>query len=104
MIAGYILGLSDYTREFIIADSDETPRVLYKTLQEAENALKQWIKTFKSFSPALYGEVYPYENTSPVKELERTGRAVYGWGTYEYDDEDVRPRPLCIFSIAWSQS
>jgi len=53
MIAGYVLGLSDFTRDFIIADSDETPRVLYRTLQEAENALRVWIKTFKSFNPAL---------------------------------------------------
>jgi hypothetical protein len=103
MIAGYVLGLSDFTRDFIIADPEETPRVLYRTLQEAENALRVWIKTFKSFNPALYGEVYPYEHTSALKELERTGRAVYGWGTYDGDDEEgIRPRPLCIFSIPWS--
>jgi hypothetical protein len=103
MIAGYVLGLSDSSREFIIADSEETPRVMYKSLQDAENALKQWLKAFKSFNPALYGEVYPYENTTPVKELERTGRAVYGWGNYEGDeDEGIRPRALCIFSIPWS--
>lgn len=102
MIAGYVLGLSDSSSEFIIADPDETPRVLYRTLQEAETALKLWLKEFISFNPALYGQVYPYENTSAAKELERTGRAVYGWGLYPEDDEDVRPRPICIFSISWA--
>jgi hypothetical protein len=102
MIAGYILGLSDSSSEFILADSDETPRVLYKTLQEAEKALKEWLKEFRSFNPALYGQVYPYENTTPAQELERKGRAVYGWVLYDEDDEDVRPRPICIFSINWA--
>ena len=102
MIAGYVLGLSDSSHEFFLADPEETPRVLYRTLHEAETALKVWIKEFRSFNPALYGEVYPYENTSASRELERVGRAVYGWGLYADDDEDVRPRPLCIFSISWS--
>ena len=102
MIAGYILGLSDSSHEYILADPDETPRVLYRTLKDAENALKEWVKEFHSFNPALYGEVYPFDNTTPIKELERTGRAIYGWGKYEDDDENDRPMPLCIFSIPWS--
>lgn len=101
MIAGYVLGFSD-SFEFVLADADETPRVLYRTVREAEAALKEWIKEFKSFNPALYGEVYPYDNTTALKELERTGRAIYGWGLYEDDDENIRPRPVCIFSIPWS--
>jgi hypothetical protein len=102
MIAGYILGLSDSSSEFFLADPDETPRVLYKTLQEAETALKIWLKEFRSFNPALYGEVYPYENTTAAKELELKGRAVYGWGLYHEDDEDIRPHAICIFSLPWS--
>lgn len=102
MIAGYVLGLSDSSREIILAHPDETPRVLYKTLQEAEAALKLWLKEFRFFNQALYGQVYPYENTTPAKELETTGRAVYGWVLYPEDDEDVRPRPICIFSLPWA--
>jgi hypothetical protein len=76
--------------------------VLYKNLHDAEIALKAWLKEFRSFNPALYGQVYPYENTTPSQELERNGRAVYGWGLYHEDEDDIRPRAICIFSIPWA--
>jgi hypothetical protein len=102
MIAGYIIGFTDSSNEITLADPEDTPRVLYKTLNEAEIALKKMIsKHGVLFTRALYGEVYPYENTTAQKELERTGRAVYGWIQYENED-DVRRVSICIISISWS--
>jgi hypothetical protein len=101
MIAGYIIGFSDSSNEFTLPDVNDTPRVLYKTLVEAETGLKKMIAQYEIFTPALYGEVYPYENTTPQKELERNGRAVYGWIQYENED-GVHRVSACIFSISWS--
>ena len=101
MIAGYIIGFSDSSNEFTLADPEDTPRVLYKTLGEAEIGLKKMIAKYEVFTPALYGQVYPYENTTPQKELERTGRAVYGWIQYENED-GIQRVSTCIFSIPWS--
>jgi hypothetical protein len=97
MIAGYVVGYSDESHTFI--GCSETPNVLYKTLKEAEVALKRWAEGFDTFNPALYGEVYPYEHTTAEKELERTGRAIYGWGQYEWEE---RSNPVCIFSLNWA--
>ena len=101
MIAGYIIGFSDSSNEFTLADPEDTPRVLYKTLDEAEIALKKMIGKYEVFTPALYGQVYPYENTTARKELERVGRAIYGWIQYENED-GIQRVSVCIFSIPWS--
>jgi hypothetical protein len=101
MIAGYIIGFSDSSNEFTLPDVNDTPRVLYKTLNEAEQGLKKMIASYEVFTPALYGEVYPFENTTPQKELERTGRAIYGWIQYESED-GIQRVSVCIFTLPWS--
>ena len=57
MIAGYVIGFSDSSNEFTLPDVNDTPRVLYKTLDEAEQGLKKMIAKYEVFTPALYGEV-----------------------------------------------
>jgi len=69
-----------------IPSADITPRCVYGTIDAAENALNKLIGGLKSFSPALYGEVYPFENTTARAEIASKGRAVYGWAK-EVDDE-----------------
>ena len=77
---------------FLIVFSDEipsadiTPRCVYGTIDAAEAALNKLIGGLKNFSPALYGDVYPFENTTARAEIASKGRAVYGW-TKEVDDE-----------------
>ena len=77
---------------FLIVFSDEipsadiTPRCVYGTIDAAEAALNKLIGGLKNFSPALYGEVYPFENTTARAEIASKGSAVYGW-TKEVDDE-----------------
>jgi len=101
MIAGYIIGFTDSSNEITLADPEDTPRVLYKTLGEAEIGLKKMIASYEVFMPALYGEVYPFENTTVQKELQRLGRAIYGWIQYENED-GIQRVSVCIFSISWS--
>ena len=58
---------------FLIVFSDEippadiTPRCVYGTIDAAEAALNKLIGGLKSFSPALYGEVYPF----PIVDVEK---------------------------------
>jgi hypothetical protein len=89
-VAGYMLAYSDDTYEgpSIIPGTELMPRVIYKTVSEAEKGLEVWKKKFENFSPALYGEVYPYENTTAREQIEKKGYAIYGWtidtsGDYE---------------------
>ena len=72
-----------------IPSADITPRCVYGTIEAAEAALNKLIGGIKSFSPALYGEVYPFENTTARAEIASKGRAVYGWAKDLDDDGDV---------------
>jgi hypothetical protein len=80
-IAGYMLVYSDdvYEGPSIIPTPDLVPRVLYRTIGEAEKALEVWKGKLDHFTPALYGEVYPYENTTALQQIEKKGYAIYGW-------------------------
>jgi len=85
-----MLAYSDdmYEGPSILPDANIMPRVLYKTISAAEKGLETWKKKFDNFSPVLYGEVYPYENTNAREQIEKKGYAIYGWtmdasGDYE---------------------
>jgi len=98
-VAGYVLAYSDGSHEgpSILPQGDASPRVLYKTIEEAEKALDDWKKKIDTFLPVLYGEVYPYEKTSAREEIQKKGYAVYGWAV----DEDER-YGIFILEIRWA--
>ena len=89
---GYILAYSDeyYDGPSIMPAATVMPRKLYKTIEEAEEALRTWAKKLPTFQPIMYGEVYPYDNTTAREQILKKGHALYGWTTDEVDDEPVR--------------
>jgi|UniRef100_A0A6C0K0J0 hypothetical protein len=79
----------DYNGANIIPSDDTTPRIVYATIDGAENALTQMIEGLSNYSPALYGEAYPIENTTARNEIAKKGSAVYGWTRDAGDDGEI---------------
>jgi hypothetical protein len=70
-------------------DPEDTPRVLYKSYEAATTALKAMVKKHKAV-PILYGEVFPYENTTFESTLAAKGCAFYGYIEKEIDGDVYR--------------
>jgi len=102
-VIGYILTYSDdvYEGPSILPGSDVMPRVLYRTIGEAEEALELWKKKIDNFMPVLYGQVYPYENTTAREQIQKKGYAVYGWTSDISEDEPVR-YGIFILQVKWA--
>lgn len=105
-LAGYIIAYSDenYEGPSILPQTsvnETVPRSIYKTIDGAEKELQKWVKTLPSFSPALYGEVFPFENTTARKELEKKGSALYGWAKDELDDGSIVQYGVYIIALMW---
>ena len=86
--AGYLVVYADDATDTVIPDDESIPRVMYKTLEAARAAAVEWMETFSAHRFALYGEAYPYDNTTLEAEVGSKGRGVIGW--VSYDDEDGR--------------
>jgi hypothetical protein len=98
-VAGYVLVFSDEDYDAVFPTTDAVPRVLYPSAEAAVNAVQTWAKTFDRFRPVLYGQAYPYENTSFVGELAKTGRALYGWAEMEDEDGETTRFGLCVTAL-----
>ena len=87
-----MLAYSDdvYEGPSILPGVEAMPRVLYKTIDDAEKALEVWKKKIDSFTPVLYGEVYPYDKTTARLQIEKKGHAIYGWTIDMSEDEPIR--------------
>ena len=87
----YIIVFSheDYDGSHIIPSADIAPRRVNASIEAAEAALNTLIESLNEFSPALYGEVYPFENTTAREEIAKKGKAVYGWAKDITDEGDV---------------
>jgi hypothetical protein len=79
----------DYDGANIIPSDEVTLRCVYGTIDAAEHALNKLIGNLTNYSPTLYGEVYPIENTTARNEIEKKGSAVYGWTRETSDDGDI---------------
>ena len=96
---GYLITFSDDDYDSILPAKDSLPRVVYRSLEEAVRVLESWAKTFDLFRPALYGEAYPYENTTLAAEVAKTGRGIYGWVEMVDEDGEVTRYGLSISSV-----
>lgn len=96
---GYMVCFTDNDYEAIFPGAESVPRIVHRTQAAAEAALQEWVKTFDTFKPVLYGEAFPYDSTNPTKELETKGRALYGWVTLEDEDGDELRYGLCIVTV-----
>jgi len=103
-VAGYMLLYSDdvYEGPSILPGTQMIPKVLYKTIEEAEAALEVWKKKLPKFLPVLYGEVYPYDRTTARDEIKKKGYAIYGWAIVDEDDEDPVRYGMHILEVRWS--
>jgi hypothetical protein len=99
MIAGYVLVFSDDAYEAIFPTADTIPRRLYESQEAVKAALDAWANTFETFRPVLYGQAYPYENTTFEGELSRKGRALYGWAELRDEDGDLIRYGLCATAL-----
>jgi hypothetical protein len=87
----------------VVPAADITPRCVYVTIDAAENALNKLISELKNFTPALYGEVYPFENTTARAEIASKGRAVYGWTKDVGDDGEIIQYGVYIETLSLEQ-
>lgn len=85
---GYTLILSD-TVSSNMAFLPDADTLVYTKLEAAIMALKGFAATLNT-TPILYGETFPYEDTSFEAELEQKGFAIYGIGDYVIGDEMCR--------------
>jgi hypothetical protein len=91
----------DYDGSNIIPSADIAPRRVYPSIEAAEAALNEVIHKLHNFSPALYGEVYPFENTTAREEIAKKGKAVYGWAKDITDDGDVIQYGIYIDTLSF---
>ena len=99
-IAGYVLVFSDEDYDAVFPQDDPAVRrVLYPTVDAAVAAIKRWAEAFDLFRPVLYGQAFPYENTTFESELARTGRAMYGWAEMVDEDGEVTRYGLCAVAL-----
>ena len=103
-VAGYILTYSDdvYEGPSILPSAEAMPRVIYKTIDDAEKALEGWKKRFDSFIPVLYGEVYPYDTTTAREQIAKKGFAIYGWTTDTSVDYEPVRYGVYILEVRWA--
>ena len=98
MIA-YTIALSDSigsTTAFFPASE----AVIYKNYEQARQALNGFVVGL-NLVPILYGETFPYDNTTFQETLDEKGFAVYGVCDYVIDGESCRvPIGLKRVSIA----
>jgi hypothetical protein len=100
-IAGYMICYSDsvYNGPYILPLDDTMPRMIHPTFEGAETMMRKWLTTVGTFQPALYGSVYPFEDTTAAKEMESKGFALYGWVDDESEDERYG---IYIVAIPWA--
>jgi hypothetical protein len=106
-VAGYIIAYSDdtYDGPSIIALNDMldvNPREIHRTIEAAEKRVSEIVKEMPLFSQALYGEVFPFENTSMKNEIEKKGFGLYGWYKDVFDDGSVVQYGVYIMALKWS--
>ena len=94
-----MLAYSDNAYDTIIPDENIVPHKIYKTVAAAEAVLKGWIEKLENFREVLYGKAYPYDKTTPMKELEDNGRALYGWTTVLDEDGDKDTFSIYIVAV-----
>jgi len=82
----YTIVYTDEGGDTILPDDETLPRVLFTSLKEAEELAKQWIKTFDHHRLTLYGEAYPFDQTTLENEMSTKGHAPVGW--FRVQDED----------------
>jgi hypothetical protein len=75
-----------------------TPTV-YLSLEAAKDALKAAAARFPSFQQVLYGEAYPFENTTFDQVLATRQQAIYGWGIILPEDEDDLPEKVAVVLV-----
>ena len=84
----YAVVYVDESGDTILPDDENLPRVLYSSMKASEEAARRWMKTFDCHRFALYGEAYPYDETTLEQEVRTKGRGTVGWITMEDEDGD----------------
>lgn len=95
----YVIAFADDEYDAVIPAADAVPRLFYGSLEEAVRAVDAWSKSFDVFRPALYGQAYPYENTTLAQEVAKSGRALYGWAEFSDEDGETTRYGLCIVAL-----
>lgn len=98
-MAVYILAFNDEEYDAILPTADAVPRVFYGSLEDAVRAVDIWAKSFEVFRPALYGQAYPYENTTLAQEVAKSGRGLYGWAEFKDEGGETTRYGLCIVAV-----
>jgi hypothetical protein len=97
---GYTIAFSDTMSSDMVFLPAHKDVLVYSDLGSALLALKGFTVNM-NFVPILYGETFPYENTTFEDTLNQKGFAVYGVCDYVIDDEDCRvPIGLKRVSVA----
>jgi hypothetical protein len=88
-MSGYMIAVSEGIGSSMIFFPAGLPPLVYTNYEQARAALKGFVAN-RNLTPILYGETFPYEDTSFEAELENNGFAVYGVGDYIIDEEPCR--------------
>lgn len=87
-MAVYAVTYIDEAGDTILPEDEHLPRVFYGSIQAAESVAKKWMNEFDKHRWTLYGEAYPYDQTTLEQEVRTKGRAPVGWVTFEDEDGD----------------
>ena len=97
---GYTIAFSDTMTSDMVFLPAFTESLVYSNLGSAMLALKGFTVNM-NLVPILYGETFPYDNTTFQETLDEKGFAVYGVCDYVIEEEPCRvPIGLKRVSIA----
>lgn len=77
MTYGYIITFSNGDYENVIPNADIVAREIYTSIEDAVASIN--LQKLNGFTPVLYGQVYPFNNTTLKEEVEQKSRGIYGW-------------------------
>lgn len=98
-MAVYLITYTDEAGDTILPDDENLPRVLYTSVVNAEAVAKKWMAGLDEHRFALYGQAYPYDQTTLEQEVSKKGAGTVGWISFEDEDGDKYSYTIQIVSL-----
>ena len=92
----YLVVYMDDSGDMIVPALSVLPHKAFKDLKAAAAVAKDWMESFQTHRPVLYGEAFPFENDTLESKIKKDGLGPVGWVVVE-DDEG--PITYCIMIL-----
>ena len=83
-----------------IPEDDELVGVVYTSYADARAAIQKYTTSCQAFVAALYGEAFPFENTTFEEVMQKNGYASIGWIRVMDDEDEVEHKvPIGLLRV-----